>query len=364
MKKPYFEVTDLRVRAGRFELQDVSFSLDKGEYLIILGPTGCGKTMLLETLAGLRKPVAGQMLLDNHDITNWTPEVRAFGFAYQDSLLYPFLSVRENILFGARARKRHKEEKILQRMDRLAEAMGISHLLERFPRALSGGEKQRVSLARAILVSPPVLLLDEPLSALDPQTRHAMRELLHEVHQSEGLDMIHVTHDFNEALQLGTKMIVMNKGKIVQQGEPMNVFHQPHSLFVAGFLKSENVIKGRIENISGTRWFKNIENEWIVGPLPEKKITDSNQKEVYLMIHAGQLEVSPNNDSLLKKPNAWNAYVEKVMINSTHVELICNGRGCWHAALSRNEWQRLALDIGSKVTLSVDIRNTHLIENP
>ena len=363
MKSAFFQVEKLCVRAGEFELQDISFALHSKEYLIILGPTGCGKTMLLETLAGLRKPVDGQIFLDNYDITTWPPEARGLGFAYQDSLLYPFLNVRDNILFGARARKKHKEANTLSRLDKLAEAMGITHLLQRFPRDLSGGEKQRVSLARAILVDPPVLLLDEPLSALDPQTRHSMRELLREVHRSEGLGIIHVTHDFNEALQLGTQVIVMNNGKIVQRGEPLNVFQQPRSLFVAGFLQNENVIKGTIENINGILWFRDAENEWSLGPLPDKLVMDKNQNDVYVMLHAGQLEIAESDSLSLTKPNTWEATIEKVMINSTHVELSCQGSGYWNVAVSRNEWQKLALRVGSKVNLSVDNKQIHLIWN-
>jgi molybdate transport system ATP-binding protein len=364
MNEPLFQVAGLHVRAGGFELKDISFSLDKNEYLIILGPTGCGKTMLLETLAGLRKPVSGQIFLDDNNITAWPPEARGLGFAYQDSLLFPFLNVKENILFGARARKRHKEENTLNRLERLAEEMGISHLLQRFPRSLSGGEMQRVSLARAILINPPVLLLDEPLSALDPQTRHSMQMLLHDIHQSEGLGIIHVTHDFNEALQLGTKVIVMNQGQILQQGDPLNVFHQPRSLFVAGFLQSKNVIKGRVEYFSGMPWFRDIDNDWTIGPLPDSKLTGSSQKETYLLLHPGQLEITPNEKLLSNKPNAWTACVEKVVYFSSHVELICKGSRIWHAALSRNEWERLNLQVGSMVTLSVDMNHIHLIENP
>ncbi|CQR72331.1 Putative 2-aminoethylphosphonate import ATP-binding protein PhnT [Sporomusa ovata DSM 2662] len=363
MKTAFFQVEKLYVQAGEFDLQNISFSLRSKEYLIILGPTGCGKTMLLETLAGLRKPVGGQIFLGNNNITTWPPEARGLGFAYQDSLLYPFLNVKDNILFGARAQKKHKETNTLKRLDKLAEAMGISHLLQRYPRDLSGGEKQRVSLARAILVDPPVLLLDEPLSALDPQTRHSMRELLREVHRSEELGIIHVTHDFNEALQLGSQVIVMNNGKIVQQGEPLTVFQKPRSLFVASFLQSENIIKGTIETINGISRFRDRENEWSLGPLPEKLVMGRNQNDVYVMLHAGQIEIALSNSLSLNKPNTWEASIEKVMINSTHVELICRGSGCWNVAVSRNEWQKLALRVGTKVNLSVDNKQIHLIWN-
>lgn len=360
--KKLLKIEGLNVQGGKFKLKNISFSLDDGEYLIILGPTGCGKTMLLETLAGLRKPLSGEIFLRDMNITNLNPEERGLGFAYQDSLLYPFLNVRDNILFGAKARKKHKEENTLKRLGKLAEAMGISHLLDRYPCSLSGGEKQRVSLARAMLISPPVLLLDEPLSALDPKTRYYMQTLLREIHHSEGIGIIHVTHDFNEALQLGSKVIVMNQGEILQQGEPLNVFDQPHSLFVADFLKSENVIKGRLEDIDGAFWFRDSRNDWVLGPLPDHHSLYSNQKEIYLMLHAGQLELTPRIPSQINKPNTWEACIEKVMINSTHVEVICRGSGCWHAALSRNEWQKLALDAGSMVSLSVDTKQAHLIE--
>lgn len=307
MKPLLFEISNLTVQAGGFRLHDISFSVDRGQYLIVLGPTGSGKTLLLETLAGLRKPAAGKIFLNNRDITSWPPEARSCGFAYQDSLLYPFLNVRENILFGARARKRHKEQSILRRLDRIAEAMGIAHLLNRFPGHLSGGEKQRVSLARAILCSPPVLLLDEPLSSLDPQTRRSMQELLQEVHQAEELGIIHVTHDFNEALQLGTRVLVMNNGKILQQGEPLEVFNKPDSPFVADFLLREN--------------------------------------------------------ALIDKPNTWLASVEQVIVHGAHVELACRGSGCWQAVLSMAEWQKLAGTKGSPVKLSVDPANLHIISN-
>ncbi|MGI6678412.1 MAG: ABC transporter ATP-binding protein [Dehalobacterium sp.] len=372
MNRPFFQVADLNVRAGSFELKDINFSLNQNEYLIILGPTGCGKTMLLETLVGLRKPVSGQIFLDDHNITSWPPEARGLGFAYQDSLLFPFLNVKENILFGAKARKRHKEQSTLNRLARLTEVMGISHLLRRFPQSLSGGEKQRVSLARAILINPPVLLLDEPLSALDPQTRQSMQMLLHEIHQAEQLGIIHVTHDFMEALQLGTKVIVMNQGKILQQGDPAKVFHKPRSLFVAGFTRSKNIIKGRLDYINGVFWFRDPNNHCFFGPLPESKVTELNiannesskgQKEICLLIQPGQLELRPRENFISDKQNTWTAYVEKIIFYSSHVEVICEGKGNWYVALSHNEWDRWDLKVGSMVNLSLDVDHIHLFQN-
>ena len=239
MNTPLLEVRHLTLQTDAFQLQDISFCLTAQDYLILLGPTGCGKTMLLETLAGLRQADQGQILLQGRDISRLPPEKRGFGFAYQDSLLYPFLNVRENILFGARSKNRHKEREILQRAARLADAMRIQHLLERTPKELSGGERQRVSLARSLLLAPPLLLLDEPLSALDPQTRTSLRELLQELHAKEKISILHVTHDFHDAQQLGTKLLLMKQGKIVQRGTPQEVFEHPETAFAANFLQPE-----------------------------------------------------------------------------------------------------------------------------
>ncbi len=362
----FFQVTGLSAQAGTFKLQDISFSLERREYLIVLGPTGCGKTMLLETLAGLRKPTSGQIWIDGQDITTYRPEARSFGFAYQDSLIYPFLNVKDNILLGARAKKRHKDRIILQRLNHLAEVMGIKHLLDRFPRSLSGGEKQRISLARAILTCPPILFLDEPLSSLDPRTRCSMQELLREMHQTENLGMIHVTHDFNEALQLGTKVLVMNQGQICQQGKPLQLFDQPNSLFVANFLMQKNIKKGFLERKSNGYWFRS--SSWGIGPLPPHLLSDKLKgdlsKEVYLSFSAGKLKVTLDDQDFSEKLNTWEATVHKVILHSTHVEIVCQGRGRWHAVLSIPESQRLAICEGSVVNLSVSVEDVHLITDP
>ncbi len=357
------QVSNLNVKSGKFALQDISFSLNRPDYLIILGPTGCGKTMLLETIAGLRKPTNGKIILEGQNITYYPPENRGLGFAYQDSLLYPFLTVEENIIFGARAKKQDKDPATLERLHNLAEAMQITPLLKRHPHSLSGGEKQRVSLARAILINPPILLLDEPLSALDPQTRYAMRDLLREIHAQEEIGIIHVTHDFNEALQLGTQLLVMNKGKILQQDSPLEVFHHPNSLFVANFLQCENIIPGEIRTQNGTLTFINPERNWLINYLPKNKYPNAEYANIYLILHAWQIKIAKPLGLSPDPPNSWQATVKKVILHSSHVEIACSGKGNWNINVSRNEWQKLDLQVGSTVTLSVNTEDVHLIYN-
>lgn len=359
MRSSLFQAAGLNLRCGKFRLRDISFGLEKNEYLVILGPSGAGKTVLLETLAGLRQPDGGEILLGDRDITAWPPEERGFGFAYQDSLLYPFLDIKDNILFGARAKKRHRGKETLRRLDRLVDYMGIAHLLNRFPGSLSGGEKQRVSLARALLINPPVLLLDEPLSALDPQTRDSMRALLREIHKKEGMGIIHVTHNFDEALQLGTQMLVMRQGEIMQRGEPSEVFDRPASLFVANFLQIENIIKGKIERNNGACWFRNSEADWGLGPLADDMWRGDGPDEVSLILHSWQLEVSSRQNA--PPTNSWDVRVENIIPHSSGVDMTCGGNGSWHVSLSRNEWQKLALRVGSEITLSVDLDQVHFM---
>lgn len=161
------------------------------------------------------------------------------GFAYQDSLLYPFLNVRENILFGAKVQKRHRDPSIQIRYRELLDVLGIGQVADRSPRFLSGGERQRVSLARALLLSPPLLLLDEPLSALDTQRRLALRELLKGIHCRDGVAVLHVTHDLSEVESLANKLVVLRDGRIVQQGDANKVVAWPTDEWITGFWGSD-----------------------------------------------------------------------------------------------------------------------------
>lgn len=236
-------LTDVSCRVGAFALRSINLEIERGEYFAILGPTGAGKTKLLEIIAGLQQPSSGDVWIGDENVTALLPERRRVGFMYQDYLLFPHLTVRKNILFGLREKRRLERHR---RVDEISRLLGIEHLLDRHITGLSGGEQQRIALARALAPQPRVLLLDEPLSALDPQNRRAVRRELIALHEQLGTTTIHVTHDFEEALVVADRLAVMNEGEIVQVGPPEEVVRRPESAFVANFFGIENLFKGEI----------------------------------------------------------------------------------------------------------------------
>ena len=257
----HLQLRNLEVKLEEFHLRDINLRIAREEYFVILGPTGAGKTVLLETIAGLLSPRRGQVFLDKKDITVLPPEQRGIGFVYQDYALFPHLSVAENIAFGPRTdfgslrdfrsllrcgSKKHKD-RIQRQVEEMSRLLSIDHLLHRDPKTLSGGEQQRVALARALVVSPQVLLLDEPLSALDPGTREDLQRELGRVHRALGTTSLHVTHDFEEAVALADRIAVMQAGRIVQVGLPEDIFRRPASPFVARFVGARNVFSGQVE---------------------------------------------------------------------------------------------------------------------
>ena len=235
----------LSVRAGEFELQDISFRVPSGGYALIIGPTGSGKTTLLEAIAGHANVRRGRVILHGQDMAGVPPERRGLGFVYQQYHLFPHLSVRENIGYGLPRAGRGANG--AGRADELADTLGIGHLLERSVRGLSGGEQQRVALARALAPRPRILLLDEPFASVDPTTRHLLRRELRALHEREGITTLQVTHDFDEALRLGDLVAVLAEGRIAQSGTPEQVFRYPNSAFVARFVGTGTVLAGVVQ---------------------------------------------------------------------------------------------------------------------
>ena len=240
------DIHDVHVDLKEFHLRGIDLQVAPGEYFVVLGPTGAGKTVLLETIAGLFQPHRGHILLGGRDITNTPPERRGTGFVYQDCALFPHLDVAANIAFGLKLRTSLSSGTVERRVAEMSQLLSIHHLLHRSPGTLSGGERQRVALARALVMEPSILLLDEPLSALDPETREGLQRELARIHGELNTTTLHVTHDFEEAVALADRIGVVHQGRIVQLGTPEEIFRQPASPFVARFVTVRNVFAGRL----------------------------------------------------------------------------------------------------------------------
>jgi molybdate/tungstate transport system ATP-binding protein len=235
------ELQSISKSLGSFAMSDISMKIGDGEYFVLLGPSGVGKSVLIEIIAGLIKPDNGQILWNRKDMTLEQPETRGFAVVYQDYSLFPHLTVRQNIIYGPKAAGCNSA-KIKARLDTLAEMLQIEELLSRKPATLSGGEQQRVALARALIVEPKLLLLDEPLSALDINTRLRLRKELKRVNRELNISVLHVTHDPEEAMVLADRICVMLDSKIRQVARPTELFRKPSDPEVAAFLGTKNVL--------------------------------------------------------------------------------------------------------------------------
>lgn len=235
-------IEDLSVRLPDFTLRGIDLNIADGEFFVLLGPTGAGKTVLLESVAGLIPVAGGRIRIDGRDVTHLSPEKRGIGIVYQDSALFPHLSVMENIKYGLRYQKKPTCGNKTH-FNQMIDALGISHLLHRSVVHLSGGEKQRTALARALVVEPDLLLLDEPLSALDPNFREEIRDILKDLHRDNAVTVLMVTHDFAEARYLAQNVAVLNNGCIEQTGTVESIFLKPATPFSAKFVGMHNIFE-------------------------------------------------------------------------------------------------------------------------
>jgi len=231
-------------------LENVSLKFEEGEFFGLLGPSGSGKTTLLRSIAGFIELDSGQVLLDGEDIGPIPVHKRDIGMVFQNYALFPHMSVFDNVAFGLSVRK-VPEAEIKQRVDEILNLVRLGGLQERKPKQLSGGQQQRVALARALVTRPKVLLLDEPLGALDKHLREEMQVELRRIQREVGITTIFVTHDQEEAMTLSDRIAIMNQGKIVQLGAPLEVYEHPSNRFAAGFLGVANFLEGRVASVSG-----------------------------------------------------------------------------------------------------------------
>jgi len=231
------KIKNISKKIGNFLLKDINIDINKGEYLIILGPNGSGKTLLLEILANFKKYDTGYIESPNKNI----------GFIYQDLFLFPHLNVYENIAYSLRIKK-IKKDIIKEKINLISKNLNIKNLLTRDINTLSGGEKQKIALARALITEPEIFLLDEPTSSLDNKSKKEIYNILKKIHRETKATFIHVTHDFEEALYLADRVAIINNGELIQIGTPEEIFKKPNSKFVADFIGFENLYYGEINN--------------------------------------------------------------------------------------------------------------------
>jgi iron(III) transport system ATP-binding protein len=239
---PYVSVRKLSKRFGKFiALKDISLDVPQGEFICFLGPSGCGKTTLLRAIAGLERQDEGTIVIGNRDVSRLPPAARDFGIVFQSYALFPNLSVADNIAFGL-VNKRRRTAEVKKRVAELLEMIGLPDQGAKYPAQLSGGQQQRVAVARALATSPSLLLLDEPLSALDARVRLRLRDEIKALQRRLRITTIMVTHDQDEALGLADRVAVMNEGTIEQVGTPAQIYNEPSSVFVADFVGTMNFL--------------------------------------------------------------------------------------------------------------------------
>jgi spermidine/putrescine transport system ATP-binding protein len=304
-------------RFGDFTaVDDVSLDIDHGKIFSLLGPSGCGKTTLLRLAAGFEKPDQGKVWLGDLDITRVPPEKRPVNTVFQNYALFPHLSVRDNIGFGLKI-ARHSKTAIAHEVDRMLEMVDLAAHADKMPANLSGGQKQRVGIARALANRPRVLLLDEPLAALDLKLRQRLLVELDAIHNEVGITFLYVTHDQGEAMSISDTIAVMNHGRIEQTGRPAEIYETPRTSFVAAFIGDTNFLEGRVTTSLGERFSQaEIPGLGVVMIENDKPVRSGDR--IHLSIRPEKLRVSRGTPGAGEASNAMPGKIEEVIYFGSH----------------------------------------------
>lgn len=292
-------------------IKDIDLEVYEGEFLTLLGSSGCGKTTILRSISGLDIPTFGKVYIDGDDVTNLEPQSRHVNTIFQNYALFPLMNIYDNIAFGLRMKK-VPEDEIKTRVKEMLELVHLEGYETRFPRDLSGGEQQRVSLARGLINRPKVLLLDEPISALDLKLRKMMQIELKMLQRKLGITFIYVTHDQDEALSMSDRIVVLRNGKIEQIDSPNDIYDKPNSLYVAEFIGDANVLTSKIENIDDKYVY--LENNMVANRNREYKIGEN----VDIVIRPENIKIS----SSLKKQNSFCGIIKESIYDGSSTKLI------------------------------------------
>ncbi|WP_322903098.1 sulfate/molybdate ABC transporter ATP-binding protein [Paenibacillus campi] len=286
----HIEVRNLDKHFGQFHaVKDVSFSIEKGHLIGLLGPSGGGKTSILRMLAGLEAPDSGDIVFHGERVNNLPPQEREIGFVFQNYALFKHMTVFENIAFGLKVKKL-KKQAIRERVQQLVELTGLSGFEHRYPHQLSGGQRQRVAFARALAPQPQLLLLDEPFAAIDAKIRQELRTWLRELIERVGITSIFVTHDQDEAIEVADEIMIINGGRVEQKGTPWDIYKQPSTPFVASFIGESTII----DEVNRLKGFENsshaaralIRPEYIeIGHASEFRLLSATEKGIVRHLH-------------------------------------------------------------------------------
>jgi putative 2-aminoethylphosphonate ABC transporter ATP-binding protein len=300
-------------------VNSVNLEISEGEFVCLLGPSGCGKTTILRMITGFETPTEGKVIYNGKIINNLMPQQRDFGIIFQSYALFPNMNVQENISFGLKMRKVPKKA-TGERVDEMLDLVGLSGWRKNYPAQLSGGQQQRVALARALAPNPSVLLLDEPLSALDAKIRVRLRAVIKRLQQELGITMIYVTHDQEEALAIADRVVVMELGKIKQEGTPFEIYKFPRSSFVADFVGTSNFFKGKRQKdkVQVKNWKFLVPN-----------IEALSAEEIYLAIRPEKVEVMRPGETAegLERSNLTQGKIEVMTFLGAVVRLVISMDG-------------------------------------
>jgi molybdate/tungstate transport system ATP-binding protein len=347
-------VEGLSKKLGDFSISGVSFDVAEGEYFVLLGASGVGKTILLETITGIIPADEGRIVLEGRDITRERIQRRRIGLVFQNQALFPHMSVRGNIEYGLRS-GRVGRGATAGRVEAIARDLEITGLLGRRPETLSGGEAQRVALARALVTEPACLLLDEPLASLDIAARSGMRALLRRLNRN-GMTMLHVTHDYEEAISLATRIGVMERGTIAQTGSPRKVFSRPDSEFVARFVGIKNFFPGRLVRSGGSG-----DAVFESGGLNLVLMSDAQQGDGHVVIRSEDVTVSTESSPSSAR-NVFEGTVLDIFPVRLGVEVIVDAGVEIAALVTAESVERLGLDCGSRVYVHIKASAVRFIE--
>jgi len=355
--------------AGVVAVDNVSLTIEDGEFMVLVGPSGCGKTTLLRSIGGLERITSGRIVIGERDVTTAPPGSRDLAMVFQNYALYPHMNVRQNLGYALKVRRTPKRE-IRQRVEEVARMLGLEELLDRRPKALSGGQQQRVAMGRAIIRQPAAFLMDEPLSNLDAKLRVSMRTSLQQLHTRLGTTTVYVTHDQVEAMTLGQRVAVMRSGRVQQVDSPQRLYDEPSNLFVAAFIGSPamNLARGQVDGDRVTLGSLQIpldrerrpsgvtDGEVIVGIRPEA-FEDASFAENGLPTVDVQVEVLEelgSDDHVFFRVDAEPVVVEEARSDDADDEATLLVETQNQALFTARVDPRTGARIGSRITLAVD----------